>query len=218
MEIIGAGFGRTGTSSLKIALEQLGYAKCYHMTELLEHPEQVKYWQQLDAEGTTDFDSLFEGYRATVDFPGYRFYKQLHQAYPEAKVILSTRDFDAWYRSTANTIYQAGSGLLKKVLLGLQLPFSSRHRKLLQVFKLADKTIWKDEFAGKFEDKAFAKKVFDQHHADVIKTISADKLLVFDAKEGWKPLCRFLGKDVPDQPYPHVNQQAEFRKKTKRIK
>lgn len=187
------------------------------MEELINHPEQIQYWQQLHREGTTNFNLLFKGYDAIVDFPGYIFYQAIYLAYPEAKVILSTRDFDSWYKSAANTIYQSGPNLTQKVLLSFQLPFSSRLRKLIKVVKFANKVVWQEEFAGKFEDKAFAKSVFEQHHEAVKRSISPEKLLVYHVKDGWEPLCQFLDKPVPTETFPRVNQQVAFKENQKKL-
>ena len=129
IKVIGAGFGRTGTLSIKLALEQLGFGKCYHMVELLENPQQVHFWEDANQGKPVDWEALFQGYQATVDYPGYRHYKQLMQYYPEAKVLLSVRDPEKWYESTYNTIYQAAPSLGQKIEMALKLPFSSRLRK-----------------------------------------------------------------------------------------
>src|SRR5215212_7838314 len=106
LEVIGAGFGRTGTMSLKVALEQLGYGPCYHMVELFEHPDHVERWEAaVRGEEPVDWEEVFAGYRATVDWPGAAFYKELSERYPEAKVILTVRDPDRWYESARNTIF-----------------------------------------------------------------------------------------------------------------
>src|SRR3712207_2137652 len=106
IKVIGAGFGRTGTSSLKNALEELGFTKCYHMEELLYHPEDVVFWEAAQQGKKVNWDELFTNYQATVDFPGYRHYQELMQYYPDAKVILSMRSPEKWYESSYNTIYK----------------------------------------------------------------------------------------------------------------
>src|SRR5438094_934614 len=108
IRVIGAGLGRTGTLSLKAALEELGFTQCYHMIELLMHPEQVTYWEAASAGQPVDWDALFEGYQAVVDYPGCMYYRQLMEQYPEAKVLLSVRDPEKWYESARETIFQAG--------------------------------------------------------------------------------------------------------------
>src|SRR3712207_228473 len=105
IEVIGAGFGRTGTMSLKVALEELGFGPCYHMIELFGHPEHVELWETASQGKPVDWEKLFSGYRATTDWPACSFYGELMQRYPNAKVILTVRDPDRWYESTYNTIY-----------------------------------------------------------------------------------------------------------------
>jgi hypothetical protein len=213
INVIGAGFGRTGTLSLKAALEELGFAKCYHMEELLQHPQHVQYWEEAAKGKPVNWDELFRGYQATVDFPGYRHYKQLMQYYPHAKVLLSVRDPEKWYESAYHTIYQAAPSLRQKILMGFKLPFSPRLRQLVRVFKMAG-AVWKEDFAGKFRDKGFALEVFHQHIEEVKRVVPADRLLIYEVKQGWEPLCTFLGVPVPASPFPRVNERAGFKQKT----
>ena len=105
LELIGAGLGRTGTLSLKAALERLGYAPCYHMIEVLTAPERGRHWLARTPTGARDWDAIFRGYRATVDWPAAAFWRELVDRYPDAKVLLSLRDADRWYDSVMNTIY-----------------------------------------------------------------------------------------------------------------
>ena len=105
MKVIGVGGPRTGTASLKDALEILGFGRCYHMEWLFNHQEDLKYWHELFNTGKTDFDRLFQGCQSTVDFPGYLNYKALYKQYPEAKFILNDRDPEAWYESAKHTVH-----------------------------------------------------------------------------------------------------------------
>ena len=215
LEVIGAGMGRTGTMSLKLALEQLGFIGCYHMVELLKHPEDVPYWERANRGEPVDWDALFTGYRATVDYPGYTHYQTLMQRYPKAKVILSVREPEAWYESALATIYRAEPGPAQKLKMGLALPFSPKLRKLLRVFKMSAQ-VWKEEYEGRFEDKAFATAKFEEHNEEVKRTVPADRLLVYEVKEGWEPLCEFLGVPVPDIPFPRSNDRQAFQTQQKR--
>jgi hypothetical protein len=118
IQIIGAGFPRTGTTTLKQALQILGYNDTYHFKDLIANSEKLRHWQELEDHGKTDFNRLFEGFKATVDFPGYPYYKILMNQYPEAKVILTTRDVDKWYESTSKTIRKSGpQTLFAKIIL-----------------------------------------------------------------------------------------------------
>lgn len=199
IRVIGAGYGRTGTLSLKIALEELGFGKCYHMEELLENPHHVAFWQEAGNGKTPDWDKLFEGYHATVDFPGYRHYKQLMHYYPGAKVLLSVRDADKWYESVYQTIYQAGPSLGQKIRMSFKLPFSPRLQKLIRIFKMAS-SVWKKDFGGRFKDKAYALEVFHCHNQEVKAYVAPERLLVYEVKQGWEPLCAFLNVPIPAKP------------------
>ena len=106
LKVIGAGFGRTGTTSLKAALERLGFDRCYHMFEFMEHPEHAKYWDAASKGKPVDWNALFEGYQSTLDWPGCSYYRDLMQRYPEAKVLLTVRDSEKWYQSAQKTIFR----------------------------------------------------------------------------------------------------------------
>lgn len=215
IKVIGAGFGRTGTMSLKSALEELRLTKCYHMIELINNPELVGYWEQANQGESVDWDVLFDGYQATIDYPSYRHYKTLMQHYPEAKVILTVRDPDSWYESVRDTIYRAAPKGIKKLMMSFISIFSSKLRYLIRTFHMSASNFKKD-FSGKFEDRAFAIEVFKAHIEEVKNTVPADKLLVYEVKEGWQPLCDFLDLPVPDKPFPRLNDRAEFKERLKK--
>jgi len=212
IKIIGAGLPRTGTNTLKESLEKLGYKKTYHMKELLVHPENLHYWSTLKATGTTNWEGLYNGYQATVDFPAYPWYKEHMKQYPDAKVILTVRPFDKWHSSVFSTIWQAGpQNLPQKLAMLAKLLLNPRLRSVIKCVKLAKEMIFKVHFQGKFEDKVEAEKIFNKHIADVKAYVPADKLLVYDVSEGWGPLCRFLGVPEPNEPIPHLNKKENFK-------
>ena len=130
LKIIGAGFGRTGTLSLKVALERLGYTKCYHMLDLPSNPEHISYWEAAARGEPVDWPALFTGYQAIVDFPGCHFYRKLLDQYPQAKVILTTRDPDKWYTSALETILRPKFRLSLILRIVCKIPFSRRVRRL----------------------------------------------------------------------------------------
>lgn len=210
IKIIGAGFGRTGTKSLQLALEKLGFSKCYHMEELLRNPEGVKHWKDAYNEKPVDWDALFQNYQAIVDFPGSMYYKELMTHYPDAKVILTVRDPERWYESVSATIHGFDPGIGMKLKMMTAAIFSSKARSLFQIMMLNDKSIWTKYFEGKFKDKAYAIQRFNDHIEDVKKTVPAERLLIFEAKEGWAPLCKFLDKEIPNEPYPSANKKEDF--------
>ena len=210
LQIIGAGYGRTGTKSLQLALEQLGYDKCYHMEFLLRNPAGVNHWKDAYAGNKVDWDDLFIGYKAIVDFPGSMYYKELAEHYPEAKVILTVRDPERWYNSVRKTIFAFDPGPAIKLKLLLKMPFSATARNLFQVIQLNDKSIWEKHFEGKFKDKDYAINNYLSHIEAVKQNIPAERLLVYEVKEGWEPLCKFLDKPTPNTPFPNTNKGENF--------
>jgi sulfotransferase family protein len=198
LKVVGAGFGRTGTLSLKNALEKLGCGPCYHMAEVFPRPDHVAMWHRLAFEHSMDWDLLFRDFHATVDWPSARWWREIAAHYPEAKVLLSVRDPEAWYKSMIDTIYQP---------MKSPVPDSVPEIVRLQS-EMARKAILTETFDNRFEDKAHAIEVFKRHTQEVLDTIDPARLLVFDVKEGWAPLCRFLEVPIPDEPFPRLNDTA----------
>lgn len=198
MQIIGAGFGRTGTMSLKLALERLGYKPCYHMLEVLRHPSHIKGWLAAGEGKPVDWEKMLAKFQAGVDFPLSPFYQELMAVYPEAKVILTVRDPQQWYESTRETIYKGAS--MPNWLISL-LP---THRHFLRMVRA---TVWERLFQERFEEREYAIQRFNEWITEVKGNVPAERLLVFDVKEGWEPLCRFLGNPIPDKPFPRINQR-----------
>ena len=212
IKIIGAGLPRTGTNTLKESLEILGYKKTYHMKELLVKPKDLHYWLTLKETGNTKWDELYDGFEATVDFPGYPWYKEHMKKYPDAKVILTVRPFENWYASIYSTIWQAGPQTLgQKLGMLSKLLFNPHLRSVIKCVKFAKGTIFGVHLQGRFQDKAFAEKVFNKHIEEVKAHVPADKLLVYDVSEGWGPLCKFLGVEEPAVPLPHLNKKENFK-------
>jgi hypothetical protein len=208
-KVIGAGFGRTGTTSLKAALETLGFGPCYHMTEVFAHPRHAEVWQAARRGEPVDWDALLGPYEATVDWPGCTFYAELMGRYPDAKVLLSVRDPDRWYESTRNTIYElsrvASASRRSRTVFGLMTLFA------FGGFMRGDldrDLIWDATFDGRFEDKSHAIDVFERHNEEVRRRVPPERLLVYEVKEGWGPLCDFLGVPEPDEPFPRLNDTA----------
>jgi hypothetical protein len=214
LKVIGAGFGRTGTLSIKAALEEIGFCRCYHTVELVQHPQHAPYWERAGKGKSVDWDTLFEGYQATVDFPACRFYRELMRHYPDAKVLLTVRNPETWYESTRDTLYGARPSPRQQLALAWRLPFSPRLWRYVQVHHITDKDIWKSAFHNRFKDKTYAIDVFNRHIEEVKGTVPPERLLVYSVKEGWQPLCRFLSVPVPTgTPFPHLNDRAEFRQR-----
>ena len=219
MKIIGAGFGRTGTSSLKVALEELGFGPCYHMTEVFAHPEHAESWDAARRGEKVDWDGFLDGYGAVVDWPACTFYEELMAKYPDAKVLLSVRDPERWYESTRNTVYELSRiSVISPVsrltfrLVGLLVP------AIGAVARMNTKLIWEDTFDGRFEDRDYAKSVFERHNAEVQRRVPPEKLLVYEVKDGWEPLCDFLGVEVPEGPFPRLNDTASMRRRVRAVR
>ena len=210
LKIIGAGYGRTGTKSMQLALQQLGFGPCYHMEALFLHPHGVKYWKEAYKTGETDWDALFDGYNSIVDFPGGMYYKEMANQYPDAKVILTVRDPEKWYDSVMKTIYSFEPSIQSKLRLLLSSPFSKKSRDLIQVGKLNDASIWKKYFEGRMEDRDYAIGRFNQHIEEVKAKLPADRLLIMDVREGWGPLCDFLNVAIPEGDFPRANSGENF--------
>ncbi|MBV8076406.1 MAG: hypothetical protein JO284_08415 [Planctomycetaceae bacterium] len=208
IQVIGAGLGRTGTLSLKAALEELGFAKCYHMVEVLARMDDARTWDAAARGEPVDWDRLFSGYRATVDLPGCVFYRELLEKYPEAKVILTVRDPERWYDSARQTIYFARNAFPR---------WAAVLKPRMRVFQRMIDRLWDGMFRGRFEDRAFAIDAFNRHNEQVRRDVPADRLLVYEISQGWGPLCAFLGVPVAEgKPFPHLNDAAEFRARIER--
>lgn len=211
LKVIGAGFFRTGTLSLKQALEDLGFKQCYHFIEILKNPTHIPIWQTAAKGETVDWDKLLAGYQATTDAPAYHYYDELMELYPEAKVILTVRSPESWYKSAYNTIYSHNRPLLyRKIILSLFGLFKPEAKTLLQAWEITEQMEWQGLFQSKFTDKEFAINVFKQHIEKVKQTVPSNRLLVYNLKEGWQPLCNFLDVPIPDHPLPHLNDTSSF--------
>ncbi|HEV2703412.1 MAG TPA: sulfotransferase [Steroidobacteraceae bacterium] len=193
LKLIGAGLGRTGTVSLKLALERLGIGPCYHMTELFMHLDHAPEWVKA-ADGKPDWERLFAGYSSTVDFPGCTFWRELTHQYPTAKVLLSVRDPDEWFDSTQATIFSDASTVTLQA------------SPLREFF---EKTVWQ-EFRDRIHDRGFMVEAFRRHNTEVERSIPPERLLVYQIGQGWEPVCEFLGVPVPDLPFPRANTREEY--------
>jgi hypothetical protein len=195
LRIVGAGLGRTGTHSLKIALERLLDGPCYHMVEVFGHPEHVPLWTAAMVDEPVDWDALFDGYVAAVDWPACGVWSTIAGAYPDALVLLSTRrSADEWWTSASQTIFEA----TKEAALGDE----DWQRMVTAMFR---------RFTPDWPDEAACKAAYERHNAEVRATVPADRLVEWQPSDGWGPLCSALGVPVPDDPFPVTNTTAEFR-------
>ena len=196
MRVIGAGFGRTGTSSLQSALEELLGGKCYHMKDVMVYPDHLRAWHDFAVGKTSemDWERLLAGYAAAVDFPVCVYYEELMEIFPEAKVILTVRDGQSWWKS-----FNRLMSIVDKVrFLCFLLP------KLRKISQFTDKIIIQNVFGGRLEQEHCI-GIFERHNEAVRARVPKDRLLEYDVKQGWEPLCGFLEAPIPDKPFPHLN-------------
>ncbi|MBD2896310.1 hypothetical protein amrb99_52580 [Actinomadura sp. RB99] len=198
LQVIGVGFGRTGTLSLRTALERLGFGPCHHMAALFEDPAQIGLWREVAETGTPDWDRVYDGYRATVDWPGAAYWRDLTRHYPDAKVILTVRDPECWYQSARATIFQSHNA-----------DFDGAPPEVAAMRDVARRIVWEGVLGGRI-DEDHAIRMFNEHNEAVRREIPAGRLLEFEAAHGWEPLCAFLDVPVPDEPYPRSNDRAAF--------
>jgi hypothetical protein len=193
--VVGAGVGRTGTHSLKLALEQLLGAPCHHMMEIMGDPTQIPAWIDAIEGRPVDWSVMLERYRSIVDWPGGAFWRELSGAYPDALVLLSVRDPESWYRSASNTIFLTFDHLPPEIA-----PWMAAVRKLLH-----------DRFSDRFDDPTAMMDAFVRHNDAVRAEVAPDRLLEWTPGDGWDPICDRLGLPVPPEPFPVTNTTDEFR-------
>jgi hypothetical protein len=197
MHVIGVGVGRTGTHSLKTAINKLGFGPCHHMEEVLQNmPSQVPLWSAAE-NGNADWRAIYNDYKSAVDWPTACFFRELLKEYPSAKFILTQRSPENWADSFGSTIY--------KLLAGKDQAPPEMHAWLEMVNAVIAKTGFPADL-----DRDDLVKAFVAHSEIVKETIPASQLLVFSVKEGWEPLCTFLDEPIPDEPFPHTNDREEF--------
>ena len=197
LRVVGAGVGRTGTNSLKVALEQLLGGSSHHMHEILDDPSQIPAWTAVIEAGgeDVDWDALTTDYAALVDWPGASFWPELSAAYPDALVILSVRDPESWYASASNTIFQVFDGAPPEMR-----PWFETMRTLLV-----------QRFCADFDDRDAMIDAFIRHNDEVRAGVDPDRLLEWTASDGWDPICERLGLGVPSEPFPRTNDTNQWR-------
>jgi hypothetical protein len=205
LKLINAGLGRTGTTSLKVALDRLGFGPCYHMFDIVTSEERLEQWEKIVCDGQRPgWEAVFGGYTSAVDGPSAIYYEQLMKAFPEAKIVLTIRDAERWYQSTYDTLYQFAVKYREN-------PTENGSRQS-RVYHVMNTMVWNGLFGGRFSDKEYAIEVYRNHNDEVIRSVDPGNLLVYEVKQGWEPLCAFLGADVPPEDFPHVNDNESMRK------
>ncbi len=193
LDIVGAAFPRTGTFSLKLALERLGFGPCHHMAEVLAHPETAPLWIAA-ADGAPDWDTIFKDYHSCVDAPSCFFWRQIWSAYPGARVILTERDPEEWFASTQATVFS---------------PMWRARTAKMPLKDFFNKII--NSMGENMHNHDFMVARYREYCDEVKRTVPGDQLLVLKIGEGWERLCRFLGVDVPEEPYPKSNTREELK-------
>lgn len=190
LRVIGPGLGRTGTSSLKLALERLLGGPCHHMAEVKADPERhLALWAPVLRGEEVDWEDVFAGYVAQMDFPGAAFWPELREVFPDALVVLSTRPAEDWYRSAASTIFQLDPD---------SSPFTDLYRERFG-------------FGSRYDDAEAMIAAYERHNASVRSAVPPDRFLEWTVGDGWEPLCARLGLPVPDEAFPWTNTSEEFR-------
>jgi hypothetical protein len=199
LDVIGAGFGRTGTHSLGLALEKLGFGPCYNMHEVAKNMGHRELWNSaLDGEHV-DWHSLFSSYNSAVEWPSVAFFEEIIQHFRDAKVILTLRDPESWYESAKNTIFEA-----------LELSAHNPDPSKRESQSLTRRLILEYTFEGRYWEKEHIIEVYRKHIQRVGEVVPKERLLQFDVKDGWKPLCDYLQKAIPTEPFPKVNERSDF--------
>lgn len=193
LSVIGAGFGRTGTHTLNLALEKLGFGPCHHMEDVMASPEQKAWFRAAGRGEPVDWDEVYAGYKSAVDWPTVYFWRELAGHFPAAKLILTVRNSEDWYKSARATIF-ANAGTPDPDSFG---------RAVVQG----------KVFGGRIDDETHCIEVLEAHNAEVIAAFPPSRLLIYNVADGWPKLCAFLGVPVPAEPFPHSNTVADFQRR-----
>jgi hypothetical protein len=196
LRIVGAGFGRTGTASLKMALEKLLGKPCYHMLEVFQHPEHVRIWHDAALNKPVDWHGLMNGYAAAVDWPASAYWPGLMKAFPDALVLLSVRDPESWWKSASETIF---AGL------------SSNNPMTTPEWLAMVRAMFRRYQEGDTPERDTMIAALKENTARVLREVPKERLLVWQASEGWEPICKRLGVPVPAEPFPRTNTSEEWR-------
>jgi len=199
LKVIGAGFGRTGTLSMKGALEHLGLGPCYHMLEVMNRPENADAWYNVAQSGKANWDQILSGYHSTVDWPACHYWQSLAAHFPDAKVILTVRDEEAWWQSMSKTIlrnFQDGDEVVDPARISMR--------------RMTRDLIVERVFSGILDNRDHVLTAYRRNIEAVRAGLPKERLLVFDVAEGWAPLCAFLDLPMPAAPFPRTNTTQDF--------
>ncbi|MCA9998722.1 MAG: hypothetical protein KDE56_23320 [Anaerolineales bacterium] len=199
LQVIGAGFGRTGTHSLALALDKLGFGPCYTILDVDQNVGHWQLWNNALNGKSVNWNALFQSYQSAVEWPTISFLPQLINHFPQAKIILTMRDPDSWYESATTTIFP-----------GLEATAKHPDPEIRERSTLNRRLILEHVFSGKYWDKVQAIHIYQNHIEAVEKLVPADRLLRYHVKEGWPPLCTFLEVPEPAESFPKRNARASF--------
>ncbi|XP_076801702.1 uncharacterized protein LOC143446098 [Clavelina lepadiformis] len=210
MKVILAGFSKTGTKSMAVALRELGFIVYDYMDHFWYHD---KEWERIFEKGATDedFRQMYDGVDAVTGAPVFYVWEEIHHAFPDAKIVLTTKEVERWYRSRCKQGTELARNKLYQ-LVQILSPTGWRYFKFYQGFvRMVYGLSMKNPFDfSQFKNATLNKANFRHHQAYCLQNAPKDKLLVYDVKQGWEPLCTLLGKSIPDKPFPHVNAKAEI--------
>jgi Sulfotransferase domain len=211
MQLIGVGFGRSGTMSLKAALEELGAGPCFHMIDLItgdSRDRDIPYWVKIANREPVDWDEVFEPWESTVDWPACSRWEELIEVFPDVPVLLNHRDFDGFYRSVENTIL----AVKEAAHAGQLAPDTNRPPPSPEVWGVIEKLVWQGDFQGRFRDRDWVADMYHERIETIRDTVPPDRLVEWEVGvDGWGPLAEALGVETPDKPFPHLHCTAEFR-------
>ncbi len=193
LKVIGAGLGRTGTTSLLVALRQLLGKPCYHMSEVFDNEGHVELWKQASNGELPDWENFYNEYGATVDWPSAAFWSELSVVFPDALILLSERDAESWWSSASETIFQLDN-----------IPGTDNNKRSML------ESLFNNKFTPDYRDKYKAIAAYERHNLIVKESVPKDRLLIWNATQGWEPICNALDLPIPDAPFPKVNTRQQW--------
>jgi hypothetical protein len=199
LEVIGAGFGRTGTHSLGLALEKLGFSPCYSLPEVSKNPGHIEIWNNAIDGKFVDWKQLFSSYKSSVEWPAVSFIRDLVQTFPKARFVLTQRNPESWYESASKTIFE-----------GLELGAHNPDPVKRERGGVLRRLILEYTFKGKYWNKEHTIAIYKEHIQHILEAVPQEHMLHFDVKDGWEPLCEFLQKPIPQEAFPWLNERKEF--------
>jgi len=207
LRVVGAGLGRTATLSLKLALEKLLGAPCYHMLEVMGHPDHVPAWHAAARGEMPDWHALLEGYAAAVDWPAAAFWPELSEAFPDALILLSVRPAEQWWESADQTIFP-----------NLRVPPPAEAPEFVGKWHAMCVAMLQARFGAPVDDRNASIAAFRRLNEETRERAPANRLLEWQASDGWEPICSALDLPIPDEPFPRRNDRQEFQNRIRSLR